>query len=283
MKRGTSKHPKMFELATRLKVARQFAVGIIVDLWEAASNYAPRGDIGKCSDEWIAEQVGWSKKPDLLVQALVESRWLDRSECFRLLVHDWPEHCEDSVHKFLYRKKLLFADGTIPCTRKPKNTVNDRSVSGHGPDFDRTVTDTPQRGSGSGNGSGNSETEEEREEKPKNLVPFNELGFDKLTTAALKGGLAFSDGELPDLKARYWRPLDLDQKRAAFHGIQERIDAGEYPSYAPTLENYFRKQLWGRPIRASPQKPPDQKAAHIASLEARQAQLEREASARKQS
>lgn len=114
MKRGTIEHPKTMMLSGLLEVERFAAVGILECLWHFTARYAPRGDVGKFSDQVIADAIGWRKDAKQFVQALIQSGWLDEdSEC-RLLIHDWSEHADDTVNKYLKRSKQRFFDGRKP-------------------------------------------------------------------------------------------------------------------------------------------------------------------------
>jgi hypothetical protein len=106
MKRGTPNHRKMHELAKYLNLPLYGAVGIMEMLWHFAGQQTPEGDIGRLADRQIAAAVDWNKKPEALVKALVDSRWLDPNETYRLIIHDWPEHVEYEVaRKLLHDKK----------------------------------------------------------------------------------------------------------------------------------------------------------------------------------
>lgn len=118
MKRGTPDHPKVKRLARLLAVDRCVAVGILEGLWHFASDYTPAGDVGRFSDEEIAEAIGTSIEPGRLVEALVSAAWLEHSDTHRLLVHDWHQHCEDSIHAKLARAGSLFANGATPSRSK---------------------------------------------------------------------------------------------------------------------------------------------------------------------
>ena len=63
MKRNTSNHPKVYELAEALKVKRPAALGYLQLLWDFTAEYAPEGDIGRYSDSRIeaALDLGWSE------------------------------------------------------------------------------------------------------------------------------------------------------------------------------------------------------------------------------
>lgn len=118
MKRGTIEHPKMLLLEAALRISKIEAIGLMEALWHWTARYAPRGDIGKYTDEQIAEGVYWPRKDCArLMQALVEKGWIDRHDEFRLVVHGWSEHAEDMVRKYLKRSGQTFADGRPPYTR----------------------------------------------------------------------------------------------------------------------------------------------------------------------
>lgn len=103
MKRGTPRHRKMRRLADLLGIPLPYAVGLMEMLWHWVGQEMPQGNIGLAKDREIAAACGWPKKPQVLVEALVEAGWLDRHEEHRLLVHDWEEHCEEAVRKWLKR------------------------------------------------------------------------------------------------------------------------------------------------------------------------------------
>lgn len=73
------------------------AVGLLERLWHCASSDAIRGDIGRLSDDEIAEAIGWFGSAKEIVAILVETRWLDVSEQYRLVVHDWHDHAPTYV------------------------------------------------------------------------------------------------------------------------------------------------------------------------------------------
>lgn len=109
MKRSTPEHPKTDQLMLELDLERWQAVGILECLWHFTARFAPRGDVGKWSNERIAEGIGWKGDADKLISALVKGRWIDENPSYRLLIHDWPDHCDQAVKKYLSRNKLRFA------------------------------------------------------------------------------------------------------------------------------------------------------------------------------
>lgn len=87
------------------------AVGHLELLWHFTAEFAPQGDIGKYSDEWIESGCYWHGRKGRLIAALIEARWVDQHNTHRLVVHDWHEHADDSVKKRLARGGKQFVTG----------------------------------------------------------------------------------------------------------------------------------------------------------------------------
>jgi len=120
MKKGTPQHPKVDRLMRGLDCHRPLAVGVLEMLWHFTETRAPQGDIGRWTNQEIADGICWPGDADTLVATLVASRWFDvhPDPAVRLLVHDWPQHANDAVHMALARRTELFADGTRPNLRR---------------------------------------------------------------------------------------------------------------------------------------------------------------------
>lgn len=119
MKRGTPEHPKTKALAAELGVGLAQAVGHLELLWHFTARYAPRGDVGRFPDAAIEEACAWTGRRGKLLKALLKCRWLDAiGGEDRLLIHDWPDHAEDSIHKVLARGLEWFAAGPAPGWRR---------------------------------------------------------------------------------------------------------------------------------------------------------------------
>jgi hypothetical protein len=110
VKRGTPEHPKTHDLAARLGLEKWGAVGVVEALFHFAAAYARRGDVGRHSDTAIARAIGWTRDAGELVEALVAAGWLDRCECHRLRVHDWPDHADQTVARTHEVKQRGFAE-----------------------------------------------------------------------------------------------------------------------------------------------------------------------------
>src|SRR5688500_9468929 len=119
MKREAFRHPKTFDLAARLGIANAYAYAHVAYLFNAAADIAPQGNIGKWPDGVIARSGEWTGDPATFVESLVASGWLDQhpDHAVRLLIHDWPDHCERFVKAKLAREQIWFhwayyADGS---------------------------------------------------------------------------------------------------------------------------------------------------------------------------
>jgi hypothetical protein len=119
VKRETLRHPKTYDLAARLKCRRPEALGYLTLLWDFAAEVAPAGNVGKHSDGAIAGACDWDRDPSEFVDALLASGWIDRDAKHRLLIHDWPDHCERWVKLKLQRLNLDFAEPSIERSTEP--------------------------------------------------------------------------------------------------------------------------------------------------------------------
>jgi hypothetical protein len=109
----------MVDLAKRLHVPDRYAIawanGVLERLWHFTANYAPRGDIGRIPDEAIARACSWpEEESSVLIKAFIDARWADPSDDYRVVIHDWSDHCDDSVHSKVARLKQWFTDGKSP-------------------------------------------------------------------------------------------------------------------------------------------------------------------------
>jgi len=108
MKRGTPDHPKVAALASALGLSRPAVLGTLELLWHFTARFCPQGDIGKWADDAIEKACDWTGEPGQLVLELVKTGWIDTHKKFRLVVHDWHDHADPTVRKYLTRSKLSF-------------------------------------------------------------------------------------------------------------------------------------------------------------------------------
>ena len=127
MKRETMRHPKTWDLASRLDCSRPEALGYLTLLWDFAAEHAPQGNLGKWPDGAIARACDWPGDPGAFVAALVDSGWLDRDPDHRLLVHHWWQHKEHWISAKLARAGLV--DLTAPPGHNASANVDDNAQS----------------------------------------------------------------------------------------------------------------------------------------------------------
>lgn len=98
--------PKFMRLVRKIRTfvgpnciidADSVATAILEKLWHATITGAPRGNIGKFDNDCIAEMCGWMGDADQLIDLLVDSRFVDRHDEHRLIVHDWHDHAPNHV------------------------------------------------------------------------------------------------------------------------------------------------------------------------------------------
>jgi hypothetical protein len=109
MKSGTTEKLKFKKLQRRLKLKLWQCAGLLEMLWMFTTNNAPAGDIGRHSNEDIAAALEWEDDADALIEALIDTRWLNADDVHRLLVHDWEEHCPNYLKGGFTRAGKTFA------------------------------------------------------------------------------------------------------------------------------------------------------------------------------
>lgn len=104
---------KFERLKTLLGLQKFEALGVLETMWQFTHRNAPRGDIGRFEDEEIAAWIGWGGDAEVLINALVKARWLDRDSTHRLIVHDWAQHCSNATKLTIKRKNESFVEPTV--------------------------------------------------------------------------------------------------------------------------------------------------------------------------
>lgn len=120
--RAVPDHPKFAHLKSLLKMTKGATLGYLECVWHFAGRFTPQGNIGKYTDTAIEAWVEWDGEPGALIDALVESRWIDRDDAARLLVHDWSTHADKATKQALTRANLGFCVPTVH-TPGAHNTV----------------------------------------------------------------------------------------------------------------------------------------------------------------
>jgi hypothetical protein len=127
-KRGILEHEKTLMLADQLGIMEPFAVGILEVFWQWVAKYHPQGDITGVRPRLMASAIRYRDDADTLWLALIACGFIDDLYDGRFIVHDWSDHAENSVHKYLKDRGLSFANGVDAFSRtkpKPKNVVTE--------------------------------------------------------------------------------------------------------------------------------------------------------------
>jgi len=126
VKKETPDLMKFKRLQRKLKVSVPELCGLLELLWICAQKNAPRGDIGKFSNEEIAIACYYEGDPDEFVQALIDTTWLDTHKEYRLIVHDWADHAPRWVLGNLSRhgKSVIHSDSAEDETQIDANDVD---------------------------------------------------------------------------------------------------------------------------------------------------------------
>lgn len=108
MKRETLEHPKTYGLMGYLQCEQPTALGYLTLLWDFTGQVAVLGDIGKWPNGTIAQACRFRGDADEFIAALIRTHWIDEVDdpAIRLLIHDWPDHCEKWVKNKASRAQL---------------------------------------------------------------------------------------------------------------------------------------------------------------------------------
>jgi len=112
MKATTTASIKFMRLKRKLGLLHWQAVGLLESLWVFCMANAMDGAIGRHTNEDIAAAMEWAGGADEMIDALVETGWLDRHPDCRLSVHDWEEHCPTYIKGIMSRKGKSFVSSS---------------------------------------------------------------------------------------------------------------------------------------------------------------------------
>jgi len=92
-------HHKLGRLTRRLKIGKAEAVGTLELLWWAAANerIPPTGELAGWIAEDVAARCEWVGDSEVLVEALIFARFLDRRSNGDLAIHDYADWAPDYV------------------------------------------------------------------------------------------------------------------------------------------------------------------------------------------
>jgi hypothetical protein len=255
MKREAMGGSKMKSLSRHLNLDQWAAVGILESLWHLTAREAPQGDVGKLSNADIAAFMEWRGDPDALIQGLVNSRWLDVSDTYRLVVHDWHEHADEAVKKKLDRAHKPFLSVPIdPSSRHVAPPSRHVRLPGPGPGAGADPGPDPGAEPGAetppsahdsptnGNGHHGNATATERDPDGPSFQRFREV--------AEQYGMRTSETEWRECQQFPWKSRDRTQKEAAVKGLLDRLAVGDRSMVDVLPKNYISKAMYERNIRA---------------------------------
>lgn len=115
-----TRHPKTKKLSRILKISNQEAVGYLIFLWSWACDYAKDGILEELKEE-IEDGCDWRGEPSVLLDALIQSRFIIDTEEVGLVINDWDEYgkkCFDkkqqnNERQKKYREKKSNGDITV--------------------------------------------------------------------------------------------------------------------------------------------------------------------------
>ena len=141
MKTGTEQNLKYEHLKSILGIPKYQITGILESLWQMACKSAPLGNIGKHSNSLISIGMEWDDDPDKLINALIESGWLEPvDDANRLIIHDWEDHAPEYIKKRIRRQTTADngrqnrtrLDNVGQCLTTADKTGHDWTVSANG-------------------------------------------------------------------------------------------------------------------------------------------------------
>lgn len=240
MKTGTLDKLKFKLLKNRLRIPLYSVMGLMEGLWYMTSGSAPDGAIGRHSNAEIAAWLEWEGDADTLIAAMVEAKFLDacqHRQDYRLLVHDWEDHCPNHIKNNMKRWGKEFAkdapkEGSQEVTKEAPKEGPSYSIPVHS-----NPTQSNQHDSSLRSESPVLDLRSFPEDLERELVPGKNIGDSGKTL----GALAYDAYALAYMH-RYGAVPVADKKvRGQFKNLVDRLGAdsvavaGFYPSHNAAL------------------------------------------------
>lgn len=106
LKHDTEMLGKFKDLKATLGLPLWQVKGLLESLWHYTAINTPEGDIGRHSNERICRSIEYAGDADAMFDALVQHGWMDESDKYRLIVHDWNKHAPEFIKKRVGRSKM---------------------------------------------------------------------------------------------------------------------------------------------------------------------------------
>lgn len=249
MKRPAFNCSKMGDLKHFLNLPQYQAVGLLDMLWHLTATEAQPGDIGRIPDKRICRYLGYEGNPEELMECLFKSGWIDKSDTYRWVIHDWHDHAEDSVKIYMKRNQLAWASKSEDVVTyrdmlslpKPKplpkpldNTEGVHTATGlDEPDEPTQPTRTRKNGS-------------VPPSLPSYLLDENFVGFRQECDVY---GMRCSEEEWQDCYQFEWTKSSIERQLKAREDIRHRTGVGDRSLVDVLPKNYLRKAMWERNVR----------------------------------
>ena len=115
----------------------RLSINVLETIWLLCSDCCDQGNIGKFTDDEIADYLEWEGSPEVLVKSLIDAGWVDEHEDYRLVIHDWLEHCPEFVRERVRKRHMREAKAG----RKPSSDQEIRTYVSSEADKPGTNTD----------------------------------------------------------------------------------------------------------------------------------------------
>ena len=133
------RHPKLLSLARDLGESRLTSMSRLILLWFWALDVTRDGALRHITGEDIALVMEWGGSPEILENALISNRWLDRNGNDILAIHDWQDYCgrllakreQNRLRQQNYRNTHVTPNVTVMSPSRNAATVPYHTVPGN--------------------------------------------------------------------------------------------------------------------------------------------------------
>lgn len=143
--RGTLTHRKTRRLATLLNIMPCMAMGIMEALWHVTSEQAPCGDIGKLSNQDIADEMFYTGDADHLIDCLLKAGILDEHLSCRLSVHSWEDHADQATKRKVARFGKAIVRGEQSQLDMTSQSLDMTSLPVSSVPYPESISETPNK------------------------------------------------------------------------------------------------------------------------------------------
>ncbi len=100
----------------------------LIDLWLTVAMDCPEGVLIGWDEEDIADACDWEEEPQKLVDALIESHWLEKDADGEYALHDWCEH-QGWACRAKERSEIAKKAAEVRWAKKKKSAKNNGSTA----------------------------------------------------------------------------------------------------------------------------------------------------------